>query len=267
MICPKCQSPIAPGALYCDVCSTPVSQAAAPAAYAPAAAPAPAAAAPQEKKGGSSCLLWGCVGAGCLGLLLLVLVAGGFGVYKFRDKLTGLVGGSSGGDAPAATAPDAGRSTPAAPAAGGADAPAAPTPAERRPTRVSLRWDKPVDVDLELWNAAGEAALFRASQKQPGCEDVTNGSGEEFFEFRRFGDDDYSTGSYVVSVYFAARQDESITDANVTLTVRRPDGGVETRRKTVYWERGTDQWHAFKIDAATGRIESIDRFINIRTTN
>ncbi len=164
----------------------------------------------------------------------------------------------------AALACGLGKNEPAStPAAG--NAPAASAPAAAAPVKVTLTWDKPVDMDLEIWDAKGENLVARSFVH---CgTDVTDGTaGNEFFEFRQFGADNFSSGKFVVSVYFAARQDESIDRARATLTIKKADGSTETRERTVDYETGKDQWHAFAIDAANGGITDIDQFIQIQTS-
>ncbi len=126
-------------------------------------------------------------------------------------------------------------------------------------TQVVLSWDEPVDMDLEIWDPTGEGALTSAGLTN---EDVFDGTeGSEYFDFVDHGETgDFSQGEYVVSVYFAEETDE-IAEADILLTVTQPDGTVLTREGTVYWEVGRDQWHAFRVDAATGAIEDMDEFI------
>lgn len=130
--------------------------------------------------------------------------------------------------------------------------------------KVTLSWGGPADMDLEIWDNPGDELLFRASE-YIGTDILKGDDGDEFFEFRQYGGDDYSAGSYVVSVYFA-NEEEVAESASVTLTVVRANGSEVTRTGTVYWEPGRDQWHAFRIDAATGDIEDIDQYIEIEVT-
>ncbi len=120
--------------------------------------------------------------------------------------------------------------------------------------RVVLGWDEPVDMDLEIWDADGQNAVTAAGIEN---EDVTDGTaGTEYFDFAG----DYAEGEYVVSVYFA--EETNIADeANVILTVTKADGSTQTRSRTIAWEEGSDQWHAFKIDGATGEIEDVDEIV------
>jgi hypothetical protein len=127
------------------------------------------------------------------------------------------------------------------------------------PVSVWLSWSEPVDMDLEIWDASGDSQLNSAYSLSG--SDIGNGAdGDEYFEFKRYGEyDDYSSGEYVVSVYFAsflADQDE----ARVTVTVQAADGSTETWEKTVLWDPGMDQWHAFRIDAVSGQTVEIDQF-------
>lgn len=160
------------------------------------------------------------------------------------------------------------------PAGSAPAAPAASAPAAASPTKVTLRWDQPVDMDLEIWNASGQNLIHRAFAGEnwtaPNCgTDVTDGTkGEEFFIFKSAGSEDFATGEYVVSIYFAQRPEGSnVTSARATVVVTKADGSTVERSRNVQWEEGQDQWHAFRIDAKTGNIlEDIDKFIKIETT-
>jgi hypothetical protein len=151
-------------------------------------------------------------------------------------------------------------------------APSAPAAAPANPVKVSLSWDKPVDMDLEIWTADGTRLINRAfpGENWPATncgQDVKTGGTPEYFTFVKVGETDFSKGEYVVSIYFAGRDDASISEALATVTVTKADGSTEVRTRKIQWEQGQDQWHGFKIDAATGRIiEDLDKFITIQTT-
>lgn len=124
---------------------------------------------------------------------------------------------------------------------------------------VWLSWDTPVDMDLEIWDAAGENMIAAASEYAG--QDITSGAdGDEYFEFTTYRDRDFSTGEYVVSIYYWGSDDGSNPDTEVTVTAQDADGRVQTFTKTVKWDPGYDQWHAFRIDAATGAITPMDTF-------
>lgn len=126
------------------------------------------------------------------------------------------------------------------------------------PVAVWLSWPEGVDMDLEIWDASGDTQLTTASFLVG--EDITDGSmGEEYFEFASYDIEDYSTGEYVVSVYYADFSDLE-GEANVTLSVQKADGSTETWAKTVMWDPEFDQWHAFRIDAVTGETVEVDEF-------
>ena len=130
---------------------------------------------------------------------------------------------------------------------------------EKGVVRVELAWTDPVDMDLEIWDAEGQAAITSAGLEN---EDVTDGTeGSEYFDFTG----DYAEGEYVVSVYFA-ESTQVIDSAEVTLVVTNSSGQVETYSKTISWEQGQDQWHAVKIDAATGDITVVDEVIEAEVT-
>lgn len=125
--------------------------------------------------------------------------------------------------------------------------------------RVTLGWDEPIDLDLEIWDENGENAITSAGMES---EDVMNGEeGREYFDFAG----DYVSGTYVVSVYFAEEQNV-VDSAKATVTVFGPDGTTESVVTTMQWEEGKDQWHAFSIDAATGQTTTIDQVVTIEVT-
>ena len=130
---------------------------------------------------------------------------------------------------------------------------------EQGVVRVELAWTDPVDMDLEIWDAGGQAAITSAGLEN---EDVTDGTeGSEYFDFTG----DYAEGEYVVSVYFA--EETNVVDAaRVTLIVTNTSGETETYTKTISWEEGQDQWHAVKIDATTGDITVVDEIVESEVT-
>ncbi len=126
--------------------------------------------------------------------------------------------------------------------------------------RVELGWDEASDLDLEIWDAAGENLVTRALTVNGA--DITDGTqGREYFDFTG----EYGTGTYVVSVYFAA-QNSAPDSAVATVIVHKANGDTETRSQQILWDPGQDQWHAFSIDAQTGDIVDLDEFIDIETT-
>ena len=129
--------------------------------------------------------------------------------------------------------------------------------------KVTLSWDAPVDMDLEIWDSQGQNLLFRVFDKIG--SDCSDGSADEYFIFQKYGAEDYTAGKYVVSVFFFTDDSTttSLTSADITLTVTKADGTVETIPKTIYREEGRNQWHAFRIDAATGAMETIDDYLEI----
>jgi len=131
--------------------------------------------------------------------------------------------------------------------------------------KVTLSWDKPIDMDLEIWDSPGQNLKLR-SFNQCGSDIQDGTQGSEYFEFKQYGSDNYANGKYVVSVYFAGMGDASIEECFADLEIIKADGSRDTRRRKIFWEAGQDQWHAFRIDAATGNIEDIDEFITITTT-
>lgn len=240
--------------------------AAAPREPAAPARPAPMAAADGENSGK------GCLWAGCgfaLVALLLLLAAAAVGLWAMRDRIAALLAttitapaevstADSATVAPAATMPDSPPPGKIPPAVNARPASA------RQPVRVTLRWDKPVDLDLEIWDHTGRRFIERAFKL--GGRDISDGSQPEYFEFRDYGALRFASGEFVVSVCFANEREPRDNQAELTLTVTLPDGRTVERTGTVYWQRGRDQWHAFRIDAVTGEITDIRRYVDIRNS-
>lgn len=218
----------------------------------PAAATSYAPPAPAQSSG--NFLPWFIAGCGCLLLLALLLVIGVIAtpiLIAYLDQAAEQRTVSS--NNPDVATSESSESDPSISA---------------RPVLVELTWDQEIDMDLEIWDAAGENLLKRSFNL---CgEDITVGSGgREWFEFKRYSDeDDYASGNYIVSLYFAGRPEGSTVDrARATLTVTKSDGTTVTRTKVIDWEPGRDQWHAFSINARTGALVDEDRFIRVRSNN
>lgn len=154
---------------------------------------------------------------------------------------------------------------------------AAPTsPAGAQPVKVELSWDKPVDMDLEIWNAGGTSLVHRAFGQQTdsihfkgeNCgQDITSGlAGQEYWYFKKTSDEDFTVGEYVISIFFAGMENSGVSEATAHVTVTKPNGQTITRQRLIQWEKGKDQWHAFRINAATGDMVDIDKII-VYTTN
>lgn len=238
----------------------PVAEPATPAAATATAAaerPTPATAAVQQEKKSGGCL-WGIVGFAVVGLLLLCAAGIAFGVWHFRDRLSGMFAA----EAPVAVPVDPGSTVVVPDAPVTPDAPATP-PAGTGKVRVELTWSEPIDLDLEIWDAAGQNMVLRSFNKC-GSDQATGGT-PEYFVFDRYGSDNYTRGKYVVSVYFANRERPPTASVTAHLKITLPDGRTVRRSGIVHWERGQDQWHAFSIDAATGAITDLNRYITIRT--
>jgi len=120
-----------------------------------------------------------------------------------------------------------------------------------------LEWDVNADLDLEIWDASGENQLNNASSLIG--EDVSSGlDGYEYFEFKDYGSEDYSTGEYMLSVYFW--DSEVVDSAEARLTIQDKSGDTAIYTKTIMWEPGFDQWHAVRVNATTGDITVVDSF-------
>jgi hypothetical protein len=127
--------------------------------------------------------------------------------------------------------------------------------------RVTLKWSEDVDLDLEIWNADGTELVAR-SFDHSGIDDAGTG-GEEYFDFKDYGDgDDFSTGSYVISVFFADYGDDDDAGPHVTWT---DEDGDPQERVTSMEYIGNDQWHVIQIDAETGNSSDIDEFVDYVT--
>ncbi len=276
MNCPSCGAPATAGLQFCQACGRPLtggapSTPAAPVAQSPVQPPAASVAAPPPlaassmpasgyaasppAKSGGGALPWIIGGCGCLAVVGVLVAILGFGAWYIGEHPE-LISQNMPVESVPTTTPgtDPGSS--------------ATTPSTAGVTRLDLTWNEKVDMDLEIWNAAGENLLDRAFNL---CgEDVKDGTmGREWFEFKRYSDeDDYSSGTYMVSLYFAARPEGStVEQASATITVTKPDGSTVTRQKTINWEPGRDQWHAFTINAATGAITVKDQFIRVQQEN
>jgi hypothetical protein len=122
---------------------------------------------------------------------------------------------------------------------------------------VYASWSAPEDLDLEIWDEAGDVPLFATYQLSE--VDIVDGAqGEEYFEFKAYDEGDYSTGKYTASVYFNGEIDSDPVD--VTVTVVRPDGGSNSITNSVEWDPEFDQWHALVVDAETGEVEFVDYY-------
>ncbi len=120
---------------------------------------------------------------------------------------------------------------------------------------VTLDWESPVDLDLEIWDVEGTQQMGAAWQQ--GDDITTGGEGTETFEFISFeeGDfsGDYSTGEYTVFVYVADAMGYT-EEAEFEVNVTDAGGAVTTFTETVSADVPNNLWRGFKIDAATGDI-------------
>lgn len=160
--------------------------------------------------------------------------------------------------------PAAPAATPAATSTTAATSAAAPTTAGV--VKVTLTWDKPVDMDMEIWDGEGRNYLFDGS-KYCGEDVKTGGGAGEFFEFKQYGTENFAAGKYVVSIFFAARGSESHDRSTAVVTLTKPDGSSVTRQRIVDYTPGQDQWHVFQVDAATGAMTDIDKMITTQPRN
>jgi hypothetical protein len=138
----------------------------------------------------------------------------------------------------------------------------APEPGEGV-VQVALVWDQAVDLDLEIWDENGVNAITSAGLLTG--SDVLDGTkGAEYIDFTDYEDEDLSSGSYVMSVYFA-EEAETVASANARLIVTDADGDVTEYDGEVMWEQGSDQWHAIEIDGATGEFSEINEYVLVET--
>jgi hypothetical protein len=124
---------------------------------------------------------------------------------------------------------------------------------------VTLDWESPLDLDLEIWDAAGTQQMSAAWQQ--GDDITSGGEGTETFEFIDFEEGDYSTGEYTVFVYIA--DDMGFTEeAEFEVNATDADGNVTTYTEAVSSEVPNNLWRGFKIDAATGEIvEELNEYV------
>jgi hypothetical protein len=129
------------------------------------------------------------------------------------------------------------------------------------PVRVTLTWSEDADLDLEIWSGdESQGELLTRAFALSGADDV-GPDGMEYFDFEDYGSgDDFSTGEYVVSVYFADYTDDDRAVAHLEV---EPSGEIAEAGMEFI---GQDQWHAFSVDAETGEIEMIDEFIEPTVT-
>lgn len=202
----------------------------------------PVAAASPKKSSG--CLIFAVIIVLLGFITLVVLAAGGFAAYKYRDKIKALANSSAPATTPGAA------STPAA--------------ANQPPVKVELKWDKPVDLDLEIWDEPGESLKAR-SFNWCGKDSRDGKKSGEFFVFDRYDTQDFSSGSYVISVFYKARKGHPEIDrVKAKLVVVKPDGSTVERDKVISWEEGKDQWHAIRVNAVTGEVVDIDAFVRTK---
>lgn len=122
---------------------------------------------------------------------------------------------------------------------------------------VVLRWDKDIDMDLEIWSH--DFHFLTRSYWQGESHDIFSGfEGEEWFVFKDYGDYDYSQGQYMVSVY---NHGMSWTeDVEVSLIVMFPDGEELMIQQELAPFYPYHQWFALEIDVVSGKTEIVDIF-------
>jgi hypothetical protein len=124
---------------------------------------------------------------------------------------------------------------------------------------VTLDWEAPVDMDLEIWDVEGTQQLSAAWQQ--GEDVTTGGEGTETFEFVDFEEGDFSTGEYTVFVYMADDMGHT-EEAEFEVNVTDADGDVTTYTEMLSAEVPNNLWRGFKIDAATGEIlEELNEYV------
>ncbi len=120
-----------------------------------------------------------------------------------------------------------------------------------------LQWEGDFDLDLEIWSAELDF-LGTSFDLGDSPDKVTGGGGGEWFVFREHRTHDFSSGSFVVSPYFAGpATDEGVIATLITIF---PDGSQQVLEQTLYYQPPYDQWFAVLIDIDNQTMEVLDAF-------
>jgi S1-C subfamily serine protease len=141
---------------------------------------------------------------------------------------------------------------------------------EHRPDELAvvISWEGNVDLDLEVWSTDFE--YIGKAYEIGDSPDISYGEqGEEWFAFTNFetldGEaTDYSSGKYIVSVYYYGPEPadgQGITD--VTLEFYYPSGEKEVVFiEDLWYTPPYDQWFAMIVDADAGSYKLLDLYFD-----
>ncbi len=132
---------------------------------------------------------------------------------------------------------------------------------------VTLSWDGPYDLDLEIWSEDFE--FLGTASELGGSPDIMHGDqGQEWFVFRQYPETelsreydlhrDFSTGRFIVSPFFYGPLTEDSVPATVVVIL--PDGRTEEISRKLHYEPPRDQWFAVLIDVDDVKVEVLDIF-------
>lgn len=135
---------------------------------------------------------------------------------------------------------------------------------------VVISWESNVDLDLEIWSTDFEY-IGKASQIGDSPDISYGEQGEEWFAFTSYEMPDgelidYSSGQYIVSVYYygpepAEGDEHGITD--VTLEFYYPSGEKEVLFiEDLWYTPPYDQWFAIIVDADAGSYKLLDLYFD-----
>jgi S1-C subfamily serine protease len=108
---------------------------------------------------------------------------------------------------------------------------------------VLLEWDGPYDLDLEIWS---QERSFMGNASWLGRSPDAHRGGREWFVFRDYGHQDFSSGRYVISAYFSGPETDDSVTAKVTIMF--PGGKEHSYQQGVSYWPPYDQWWVVEID-------------------
>ncbi len=122
---------------------------------------------------------------------------------------------------------------------------------------VLLEWDGPYDLDLEIWS---QERSFMGDASWLGRSPDAHHGGREWFVFRDYGHQDFSSGAYVVSAYFSGPETDDAIVATVTVVF--PDGQKRSFQQEVSYRPPHDQWWVVEIDVDARTARELEPFGN-----
>jgi hypothetical protein len=117
---------------------------------------------------------------------------------------------------------------------------------------VVLKWDKKVDLDLELWSENFD--YIGSSSMLGGTHDIYDGNmGEEWIVF----DKNMRENRYIVSTLYYLGETEHV---DVNLFIYFPDGNIENMECTLFNVPPYSQWFSIMVDISTQEYKIMDFF-------